>query len=109
VITFPEAINRLLSGSAVDPGLVAEAFDAILTGAWTPIQVGAFATAVRARGETAEVLTAAARVLRAHMKVVDHGLPLVADTCGTGGDGARTLNVSTAAAIVVAACGVPVA
>lgn len=109
MIAFAAAISRLLSTPSVDPGLVAEAFDAILSGEWTSIQVGAFATAVRARGETAPVLTAAAKALRAHMKPVDHGLPLVADTCGTGGDGAHTLNVSTAAAIVVAACGVPLA
>jgi anthranilate phosphoribosyltransferase len=47
--------------------------------------------------------------MRAAMSVVDHGLPVVLDTCGTGGDGAHTLNLSSAAAIVVAACGVPVA
>ncbi len=73
------------------------------------MQVGAFATAVRVRGETVDAIAAAARALRSHMTVVEHGLPLVVDTCGTGGDGLHTLNVSTAAAIVVAACNVPVA
>jgi len=109
VITFSDAIGRVLSTPVLDAGVVGDAFEAILSGEWTPVQVGAFATAVRARGETAEAIAAAARALRLRMTVVEHGLSLVADTCGTGGDGAHTLNVSTAAAIVVAACGVPVA
>ncbi len=109
MIAFAEAMKRLLSASTLDAGVVGDAFESILSGEWTPVQVGAFATAVRMRGETAEAIAAATRALRAHMTPVEHGLPLVCDTCGTGGDGARTLNVSTAAAIVVAACGVPVA
>jgi anthranilate phosphoribosyltransferase len=108
-VAFAETMTRLLAASALDAGLVREAFDSILSGEWTPVQVGAFATAVRMRGETPEAIAAAARALRAHMTPVEHGLPLVCDTCGTGGDGAHTLNVSTAAAIVVAACQVPVA
>lgn len=108
-LTFPDAMKRLLATRELDAGLVGDAFESILEGAWSPVQVGAFATAVRVRGETADAITAAARALRAHMTVVEHGLPLVVDTCGTGGDGAMTINVSTAAAIVVAACNVPVA
>ncbi len=108
-LPFSEALTRLLSAPTLDPKLVEDAFGAILEGAWTPVQVGAFAAAVRVRGETAPALAAAARALRARMTAVDHGLDRVADTCGTGGDGARTINVSTAAAIIVAACGVPVA
>ncbi len=109
MIEFARAMERLLASSELDAGLVGEAFHSILSGEWTPVQVAAFATAVRVRGETADALAAAARALREHMTPVEHGLPLVCDTCGTGGDGARTLNVSTAAAIVVAACNVPVA
>ncbi len=108
-MTFADVMARLLAAETLDARLVGDAFEAILSGEWTAVQVGAFAAVVRARGETADAITAAARALRDHMTVVDHGLPLVADTCGTGGDGAQTLNVSTAAAIVVAACGVPVA
>lgn len=108
-MTFAEMMQRLLAASELDATLVGEAFEAILAGEWTPVQVGAFATAVRMRGETAEAIAAAARALRSHMTPVEHGLSLVCDTCGTGGDGAHTLNVSTAAAIVVAACRVPVA
>jgi anthranilate phosphoribosyltransferase len=88
---------------------VRAAFDAILAGAWTPVQVAAFAVALRMHGESVDTIVAAAESMRAAMAVVPHDLPLVVDTCGTGGDGAQTLNLSSAAAVVVAACGVPVA
>jgi len=106
---FPELLARLLVGDPVDPQHVHEAFGAILSGAWTPVQVGAFAVALRMRGESSETIAAAAEAMRATMVPVEHDFPLLADTCGTGGDGAQTLNLSSAAAVVVAACGVPVA
>jgi anthranilate phosphoribosyltransferase len=106
---FAHLLGRLLGSGAVDPGDVRVAFDAILAGAWTPVQVGAFAVALRMRGETPEAIVSAAQAMRAAMTAVEHALPLVADTCGTGGDGAHTLNLSSGAAVVVAACGVPVA
>jgi anthranilate phosphoribosyltransferase len=92
----------------VQPDDVRAAFDAILAGAWTPVQVAAFAVALRVRGETPEIIVAAAQALRAVMTPVVHNLPVVMDTCGTGGDGSHTLNLSSAAAVVVASCGVPV-
>jgi anthranilate phosphoribosyltransferase len=105
---FAPLLAKLLAGP-LEADEVRAAFDAILSGAWTPVQTGAFAVALRMRGETDEQIVAAARAMRAAMSVVHHGLPVVLDTCGTGGDGAHTLNLSSAAAIVVAACGVPVA
>ncbi len=74
-----------------------------------PSKSGRSRSAVRARGETAEAIAAAARAHRGAHDRRGPWAPLVADTCGTGGDGSHTFNVSTAAAIVVAACGVPVA
>jgi anthranilate phosphoribosyltransferase len=85
------------------------AFSAILAGEWTSVQTGAFAAALRVVGETPEIIVAAAGAMRASMIAVEHDLPRVLDTCGTGGDGAHTINVSTAAAFVLAALGVPVA
>lgn len=106
--TFSEVFGHIERG-ALGPDEVRAAFGAIFAGAWTPVQIGAFATALRLRGETADAIVSAAEALRAVMTAVDHGLDEVIDTCGTGGDGAHTLNVSTAAALVVAAAGVYVA
>lgn len=105
---FARILSGLLSDPAVLPDDVRAAFEAILSGDWTPVQVGAFAVALRARGETPEVIVAAAQALRAVMTQVIHDLPVVVDTCGTGGDGSHTLNLSSAAALLVAACGIPV-
>ena len=106
---FPGLLARLLGQAEVDAADVRAAFDAILAGAWTPVQVGAFAVALRMRGESAEAIVSAAEAMRAAMTAVEHAHAVVVDTCGTGGDGAHTLNLSSAAAVVVAACGVVVA
>jgi anthranilate phosphoribosyltransferase len=103
-VSFAEVFARI-AAREVAPRDVRAAFEAILAGAWTPIQIAAFAAALRLHGETAEMIVAAAEALRAVMAPVEHGLSEVVDTCGTGGDGSHTLNVSTAAAIVVAASG----
>ena len=106
---FTQLFPRLLAGEPTNADQIRSAFDAILSGAWTPVQVGAFAIALRMRGESAEEIVAAAQAMRAAMFAVDHELPVVVDTCGTGGDGSNTLNLSSAAAVVAAACGVIVA
>jgi anthranilate phosphoribosyltransferase len=105
---FPEIFARLERGTLDLAGL-RSAFAAIFAGEWTSVQIAGFATALRLRGERPDEIAAAAAELRSVMSPVEHGLPDVLDTCGTGGDGAHTLNVSTGAAIVVAACGVTVA
>jgi len=106
---FANLLSRLLAREPVGVDDVRAAFDAILAGSWTPVQVGAFAVALRMRGESGEEIVAAAQAMRAAMIVVEHDLPAVVDTCGTGGDGAHTLNLSSAAAVVIAACGLVVA
>ncbi|HEX9461904.1 MAG TPA: anthranilate phosphoribosyltransferase [Alphaproteobacteria bacterium] len=83
-------------------------FDVMMSGNATPAQMGAFLMALRVRGETVDEITGAARTMRAkamHIKAPDNAVDLV----GTGGDNIGTWNVSTAAALVVAGCGVPVA
>jgi anthranilate phosphoribosyltransferase len=107
--SFATVIDALASSGAPSKKIVRGAFDAILSGAWTPVQVGAFAVALRVRGEGEDAIVAGVLALRETMEAVDHGLDAVLDTCGTGGDGGHTLNLSTAAALVVAACGVSVA
>jgi anthranilate phosphoribosyltransferase len=108
-ITFARVFEELTRAENPLPATIRSAFDAILEGAWTPVQVAGFAVALRMRGEDAQTVIAAAEAMRAVMVPVDHGLPAVMDTCGTGGDGLGTINVSTASALVVAACGAPVA
>jgi anthranilate phosphoribosyltransferase len=106
---FAKTLAAMLARQPLGAGDARAAVEAILGGAWTPIQIGAFAVALRMLGETPEAIAGAAEAMRGAMTVVDHGLPRVVDTCGTGGDGSHTLNISTAAALVVAGCGLPVA
>ncbi len=90
--------------------LVREGVTDILSGTMTPETSAAFLTALNMEGgDRTEHLVAAACVLRERMTVVAHGLPMAFDTCGTGGDGQGTVNISTVAAIVVASCGIAVA
>jgi anthranilate phosphoribosyltransferase len=103
------AIARVTSGHELSDAEMAAAVQAILGGEADPAAVAGLLVALRMKGETVGELVSAARVLRAHAVAVDGAPAGAIDTCGTGGDGAGTLNVSTAAALVAAACGVPVA
>ena len=85
-----------------------QAFDVIMSGNATPAQMGGFLMALRVRGESVEEIIGAAKTMRAKMLPIE-GPAEAIDTCGTGGDAKGTLNISTGAALVVAACGVPVA
>src|ERR1700753_1769615 len=105
---FADVYAELLAG-VPSKGTVRRVFDAIFAGAWTPTQIAAFIAALRIRGETAEIVAAAAEAFRAAMVPVSHDLPRVLDTCGPGGAGLGTLNLSTGAAIIAAAAGIPVA
>jgi anthranilate phosphoribosyltransferase len=89
-------------------GEAADAMAAIMDGEATPAQIGAFMAALRLKGETVDEIAGMAGVMRARARTVVHEGPLI-DTCGTGGDGAGTFNVSTAAAFVAAGAGVAVA
>lgn len=108
--SFAAILEQVLERRDLDAAAVEEVFGAILDGQLTPAQIGGLAMALRAKGETPTEIAAAARALRARMLRVEPRVegPIM-DTCGTGGDGASTFNVSTATAIVVAACGVAVA
>lgn len=107
---FADAFAALVQHRAIDRPTMRAAFDAILRGEWNAVQTGAFAAALRALGaESEDAIAAGAEAMRDAMTPVAHTRAIVLDTCGTGGDGAGTLNISTAAALVVAACGVAVA
>ncbi|MDX1765256.1 MAG: anthranilate phosphoribosyltransferase, partial [bacterium] len=85
------------------------AMDDIMGGRATAAQVAAFITALRMKGETVAEIAACAQVMRDRVVRVEVDDPNLVDTCGTGGDGARTFNISTTAAFVVAGAGVTVA
>jgi anthranilate phosphoribosyltransferase len=105
---FEAVLGRLVLGERLSEAESAAAFDAMMSGDATPSQMGAFLMALRLRGETVEEITGAARTMRAKALPIEAPLGAI-DTVGTGGDGAGTFNISTAAALVVAGCGVPVA
>jgi anthranilate phosphoribosyltransferase len=101
-------LARVAVGEALAVADARKAFEIMMSGDATPAQVGGFLMGLRVRGETVDELVGGAQVLRERMVKVQAPAQAI-DTCGTGGDASGTFNVSTAAAIVVAACGVPVA
>jgi len=104
------AIARVVAGHHLTQEEAAAAMDAIMIGEATESQIAAFVTALRMRGETEAELAGFAQTMRRHVRRVtlDPTLPVV-DTCGTGGDGSGSFNISTTAAFAVAGAGVPVA
>ena len=104
-----EAIGTLVAGNELDAAEAEEMMRAIMSGQATPAQIASLLTALRIRGESPAEIAAFARVMRGHAIQIH---PVVngtlVDTCGTGGDGAQTFNISTAAAFVAAGAGVPV-
>ncbi len=103
-----EAIAKLVEGISLTQEEAAAVMEDIMEERATPAQFGAFVTALRLKGETVDEIAGMAQVMRRKALRVPTDLPVV-DTCGTGGDGTGSFNVSTAAAFVVAAAGRPVA
>ncbi len=101
-------LARLATGEKLTEAAAQAAFNVVMSGEATPAQIGALLMAMRVRGETVPELAGAVRAMRARMTAIEAPDDAI-DVCGTGGDGAGTLNVSSAATFVVAACGVPVA
>ena len=103
-----EAIETLVAGQSLTMDEAAAAMNEIMEGEATPAQFGAFVTALRLKGETADEIAGMARVMREKSLHVRADGPLV-DTCGTGGDASGSFNISTTAAFLVAGAGVKVA
>jgi anthranilate phosphoribosyltransferase len=104
-----DAVAALLASTPLEPEAATSALGEIMDGSASPALAAAFLTALRMKGETAGEIAGAARALRARALKVDAGPGAVLDTCGTGGDGAGTFNVSTLAALVAGAAGARVA
>ncbi len=105
---FKTLLAHVATGAPLNLAQARQAFEIMMSGDATPAQIGGFLMALRVRGETVDEITAAASVMREKVLRVDAPMDAI-DTCGTGGDASGTFNISTAAAFVVAACGVPVA
>lgn len=104
-----EGIAKVVSGRDLTETEMIEVMEVIMEGNATPAQIGAFITALRMKGETVAEITGAARVMRRKATRIDARASVIVDTCGTGGDGAGTFNISTTCAFVVAAAGITVA
>lgn len=102
-------LGQVAGGVSLSFDEMSRAIDAIMRGEWNEDQIGLLLTAMAANGESAEEIAGAAAAMRRHMTPIRSRHQKILDTCGTGGGGSKLFNVSTTAAIVAAAAGVPVA
>ncbi len=114
-MNIKKAIARIVEHNSLIESEMENVMEEIMTGAATPAQVASFITALRMKGETVAEITGAARVMRQKATRIEVGFDpgheneILVDTCGTGGDGSHTFNISTATALVVSAAGLKVA
>jgi anthranilate phosphoribosyltransferase len=104
-----QALNKLIAGKHLSFEEAEAIMEHIMTGLATPAQIAGFITALRVKGETPDEIAGFAKTMRSLSFSLETGIEGLVDTCGTGGDGARTFNISTAASFVAAAAGVPIA
>jgi len=104
-----ETIGRIAAGEDLSFETSAQVFETVMEGRCTPQEIALLLTGLRMKGESVEEIAGAAAALRKHMTPIRSQRQGLIDTCGTGGDGSATFNISTAAALVTAAAGVPVA
>jgi anthranilate phosphoribosyltransferase len=107
-IDWPRVLASVVTGHDLDERAAADVMSEVMGGEVDPVRTAGLLTALRAKGESAGEIAGFVRAMLDHVVPIDLEGPLL-DTCGTGGDGADTFNVSTVAALVVAAAGVPVA
>ena len=104
-----QALQQVFDGRVLTRDETREVMSEIMAGEATPAQIGGFLVGLRAKGETADEIAGCAEAMRAHVLAVRPRRDDLVDTAGTGGDGAHTINISTAAALVAAAAGAAVA
>jgi len=108
-LVYSELLSTAIAGADLSREQAYWAFTQIMDGQWTGAQIAAILTALAAKGETVDEITAAAQAMRDHAVKIDTGGLDVIDTCGTGGTGLKTFNISTTAALVLAGAGAKVA
>ncbi len=106
---FSDAIAAARRGQDLSAQQTAGLIDRMLSGEASEDEIGELLLALRDKGEAVAEIVGAATAMRRHMTRIHHGHPVLLDTCGTGGSRSGSFNISTAVAIVTAACGVPVA
>ncbi|TWT94306.1 Anthranilate phosphoribosyltransferase 2 [Neorhodopirellula pilleata] len=109
MLTFDEAIATVQAGTDLTAPQTGALIDTMLRGDAPEAKVGELLLELRAKGEAVSELVGAATAMRAHMTRIEHHHEILLDTCGTGGSGSGTFNISTAVAILASACGVAVA
>ncbi|OGT71358.1 MAG: anthranilate phosphoribosyltransferase [Gammaproteobacteria bacterium RIFCSPLOWO2_12_47_11] len=108
-MNIQQAIQYILDGKDLESSQMQQVMHAVMSGECTPAQIAGFLIGLRMKGETIEEITAAAKVMRDLSTRVNVSKDYLIDTCGTGGDGANTFNISTTSAFVAAAAGARVA
>jgi len=108
-MTYSEMLRTVMAGDSLSREATHAAFGQIMDGQWSESQIAGLLVALAVKGETVEEIAGAAQAMRDHVVRIDAGCRQVIDTCGTGGTGLSTFNISTAAAIVCAGAGVSVA
>ena len=104
-----EATAKLINHEMISYEEAKQVMDEIMSGESSEIQTAAYLTGLATVGESIEAITGSAEEMRAHAKKVDHGLDEIFEIVGTGGDGAKSFNISTTASLIIAAAGVRVA
>jgi anthranilate phosphoribosyltransferase len=104
-----EGIAKVVNIENLKESEMMAVMEEIMEGQATPAQIAAFITALRIKGETVEEVSGAARIMKQKATRIDARSSVIVDTCGTGGDGRNTFNISTTAAFIVAAAGITVA
>lgn len=108
-ISYSNLLNLVMAGQDLTRTQAHDAFGQIMDGAWNEAQIAGLLVALAAKGHAVDEIAGAAQAMREHVTPIDAGDLDVIDTCGTGGTGLSTVNVSTAAALAAAGAGVPVA
>ena len=109
MLEYPALLRHVLAGEHLAPEQAETLFATLMDGDLSPVRASALLAALAAKGEHTSEIAAAANAMRERSVRVPHSASMVLDIVGTGGDGANTINISTMAALVVAACGIPVA